>query len=58
MYKTFNCGIGLILSASPKEAIRVLRQIKNFKADIIREVISGNGKVKIQSVFSNKEIVF
>jgi len=58
MYKIFNCGIGFILSACPKEAIRILRQIKNFKADIIGEIVPGTGKVKIQSVFSNKEIVF
>lgn len=58
MYKTFNCGIGLILSAPPKEAVRILRQIKNFKADIVGEVISGNGKVEIASFFSNKKIIF
>lgn len=58
MYKIFNCGIGLILSTYPKEAIRILRQIKNFKADIIGEVISGNGKVEIESIFSNKKIIF
>jgi len=58
MYKTFNCGIGLVLSVSSKEATRILRQIKDFKADVIGKVVSGNGKVKIQSVFSNKEIIF
>jgi len=58
MYKIFNCGIGLILSTPPKEAVRILRQIKNFKADIIGEVILGNGKVEIESVFSNKKIIF
>lgn len=58
MYKTFNCGIGLVLSTSPKEAIRILRQIKNFKADIIGKIVPGNRKVKIQSVFSDKEIIF
>jgi len=57
MYKTFNCGIGLILSASPKEAIRILHQIRDFKTDIIGEIISGNGKVEIESLFSNKKII-
>ena len=58
MYKILNCGIGLILSISPKEANKILSAIKNFKADIIGEIISGNGKVIIESAFSNKKIIF
>jgi phosphoribosylformylglycinamidine cyclo-ligase len=57
MYKIFNCGIGLILSISPKESNKILSAIKNFKTDIIGKVIPGNGKVIIESAFSNKEII-
>jgi len=31
--------------------------IKNFKADVIGEIVPGIGKVKIESQFSNKEII-
>jgi len=57
IYKIFNCGIGLILSASPKEADKILSAIKNFKADIIGKIIPGNGKVIIESAFSDKKII-
>lgn len=57
MYKIFNCGIGLILSVSPKEVEKIRSAIKNFKADIIGKIIPGNGKVIIESVFSNKKII-
>ncbi len=58
MYKTFNCGIGFILSVEPKDANKILSGIKDFKSDIIGEVIPGTGKVKIESVFSNKKVIF
>ena len=58
MYKTFNCGIGFILSVNPKEADRILSKIKDFNADIIGKIVPGTGKVKIDSLFSNKEIIF
>jgi phosphoribosylformylglycinamidine cyclo-ligase len=58
MYKIFNCGIGLILSVKPKDAHKILSEIKDFKTDIIGEVISGTGKVIIESIFSNKKIIF
>jgi len=57
MYKIFNCGIGLILSVSPKEAKKILSQIKNFKAGVIGKIIPGTGKLIIESAFSNKEII-
>jgi phosphoribosylformylglycinamidine cyclo-ligase len=56
MYKTFNCGIGFVLSVSEQDADEIISEIKNFKADVIGKVISGSGKIKIQSKFSDKEI--
>jgi len=58
MYKIFNCGIGFILSVSPKKAKQTLSGIKDFKADIIGEIVPGAGKVKIESAFSNQKIIF
>lgn len=58
MYKTFNCGVGFILSIGPKNANKILFEIKDFKSDIIGEVIPGTGKVKIESVLSNKKVIF
>jgi len=58
MYKIFNCGIGFILSVNPKDVDKILKEIKEFKADVIGEITSGNGKVIIESAFSNKKIIF
>ena len=58
MYKIFNCGIGFILSVQIKDAERVLHKIKDFKADIIGKIIPGSGKIRIESVFSDKKIIF
>jgi len=55
MYKTFNCGVGFILSISPQDADKIVSELD---ADIIGEVTSGSGKIKIESVFSDKEIEF
>jgi phosphoribosylformylglycinamidine cyclo-ligase len=54
MYKIFNCGIGFILSLPPQSAEAVLGK-PDF--DVIGRVVGGNGKVAIQSSFSNREIV-
>lgn len=53
MYKTFNCGIGFILSVSSEDADNV---IVGLDADIIGKVVSGTGKIKIESMFSDKII--
>ena len=53
MYKTFNCGIGFILSVSSKDANNV---INGLDTDIIGKVVSGTGKIKIESMFSDKVI--
>ena len=58
MYKIFNCGIGLVLSVRPKYVDKALKETKNFKTDIIGKIMPGNGKVIIESAFSNKKIIF
>jgi len=60
MHKIFNCGIGFILSVSPKDADKIIVQLNadTMAADIIGKAIPGNGKIKIESMFSNKEIEF
>ena len=55
MYKTFNCGIGFILSVSPKDADKIIKEID---ASIIGKVTNGAGKIKIESMFSDKQIEF
>lgn len=54
MYKTFNCGSGMILSVGPKNANIVLDKIRN--SAIIGRVESGNGDIIIQSAFSGKRV--
>lgn len=58
MYKTFNCGIGFVLGINKKDVDKCLNEIKDFKADIIGEVVSGKDNVRIKSKFSKKEVIF
>lgn len=53
MYKTFNCGIGFILSVSPENVDKIIPELD---ADIIGEIVPGKGKVIIESMFSGKTI--
>ena len=55
MYKTFNCGIGFIFSVP---GVHAYMAIAGLDAAIIGEIVPGNGKVKIQSMFSNKEVEY
>lgn len=59
MYKTFNCGVGFVLSVSPESAENVVSQLRDdgLEADVIGEVIEGNGNVKIDSMFNQREVV-
>lgn len=50
MYKTFNCGIGMVLSVSPNDSDYV---IAFTGGEIIGEVREGNGDVFIESMFDD-----
>lgn len=58
MYRTFNCGIGFVLSAKDKLK-EIVSNLKNFgfDAESIGIIVPGKGKVKINSMFSQEEIV-
>ncbi len=58
MYKTFNCGMGFVLGVEEGDAYEILKEIKEFKADVIGKVIRGNHKIKIESMFSGKEVEY
>jgi phosphoribosylformylglycinamidine cyclo-ligase len=58
MYKTFNCGVGFILGVSKIDADDVIVGIKNVRAEQIGEIFRGNNKVKIESKFSDKSVVY
>lgn len=51
MYKTFNCGIGMVLSVSPPAVDAVIRATGG---DIIGEVTAGTGRVRIDSMFDDQ----
>ena len=54
MYKTFNYGLGFILSTSRSDAFKIVSRVKG--AEIVGRVVSGTGKVKITSMFSGKDL--
>ena len=64
MYKTFNCGIGYVFSVDKLTANQILDQLRNFKCDIIGEVIDKvdiydrphRHSIKIESMFSDQTI--
>ncbi|MBT3582448.1 hypothetical protein HN924_03205 [Candidatus Woesearchaeota archaeon] len=59
MYKNFNCGVGFSIIVNKDSAQEILNIIrKEFKADIIGEVVSGSGKVIIDSKFSDNIVTY
>lgn len=60
MYRTFNCGVGLILAAPEKDLEDIIHAFSfhGFNPRPIGKVVSGTGKVKIKSAFSDKQIIY
>jgi len=59
MYKNFNCGVGFTVIVKKESAQDILKIInKEFKADIIGEVVEGTGKILIKSKFSDDLIEY
>ncbi len=60
MYKTFNCGVGFVLSVTEKDAKSIISEIEDsgFLADEIGRVVKGDGKVSVESMFSDEKIIF
>ena len=59
MYKTFNCGIGFVIGVNERVADTCLRIIREgFNAAIIGHIVSGQGRVHIQSMFSDQKLVY
>lgn len=55
MYKTFNCGVGMILSVAKEFVDKVMGKIGG---DVIGEIRKGTGMVHIESCFSDMNITF
>jgi len=55
MYTTFNCGVGFVLSAPPRDAATIARSVSG--AAVIGLVEKGNGLVRIKSAFTAKTLV-
>lgn len=56
MYKTFNCGVGFIISVSKEDAKKIVNQYTD--TDIIGFAVAGSGKVQIKSAFSDKVVKY
>lgn len=55
MYKTFNCGIGFVVSTPPKYAEKVMKIVKG---KVIGKIIPGTGKIRIESKFSSRTVIY
>ena len=59
MYKTFNCGIGFVLSVLDRNVKDVMNELQKNgqEAEIIGAVDEGDSKITIDSVFSNQLVI-
>ncbi len=55
MYKTFNCGIGMVLAVHTPDVSKILAKVGG---EVIGETRPGNGKIVIESMFSKETVVF
>lgn len=53
MYRTFNCGIGMVLGITPDTADHFIKEVGGA---IIGKVTSGEGRIFIESMFSNTTV--
>lgn len=51
MYRTFNCGYGMILGVSSENVDRVLEEVGG---DIVGKVVTGNRNIRVKSVFDRE----
>ncbi len=59
MYKTFNCGIGFVIGVDAGMVTQCLRITRrHFVADVIGTVLPGSGLVHIESMFSDRIVIF
>lgn len=56
MYRTFNCGIGFIISVRQEDVARILKHAK--RAAVIGEVTRGEYGIHIASAFGGRDVVF
>src|SRR3989344_4276245 len=58
MYTTFNCGIGMVLSSAPANALGIIKIFKThgFRAAPVGHIEKGAGQVYIESQFSQAKI--
>ncbi len=56
MYKTFNCGVGFIISVPKKKAEKIINEYP--ETDIIGRTKFGKGGVLIKSMFSNSKVSY
>lgn len=54
MYRTFNCGVGFVISAPRKQADKILFE-SGLEAGVIGEVTEGSGRIHIESQFSMRD---
>lgn len=56
MYKTFNCGVGFVISAEPDVAREIIKSYDDPPIRHIGAVSEGDGRIKIVSSFGGKEL--
>lgn len=57
MYKTFNCGVGFIISTFQADADEIIRKYPET-TDIIGRAKAGDGKVSVDSAFSDTRVIY